>query len=402
MRRRLPALDVMDHRAPHQGGARGQGRDRWDMIGYRDRALVNQIVQRLKERDLHMRLMHVCGTHQDTLVRYGLDRLLGGVGVDIRQGPGCPVCVTTPHEIEEAITLARKGVVVATFGDMFRVPGVTGSLSDMRAEGSDVKIVYGIEDALSIARRRSEEEVVWMAIGFETTAPSTAYVLANEPPPNFSVLCCHRLIPPAMEAILKGGEIRLDGFIDPGHVSVIIGCRPYESLSKRYGIPQVIAGFEPLDVMMAVYMIASQIERGEGIVENEYTRTVTYEGNKKALSLMREVFEPQDVRWRGFPSIPASGLGIRSRYGVWDARKRWEDDLADVEEGEEPPGCRCGDVLRGLVEPEDCGLFGTRCTPLNPVGPCMVSGEGSCNILYRYGRSLRGETARSREDISLS
>jgi len=354
------------------------------MFTYRSEALAQEIVANLKAMERPMRLMHVCGTHQDTLMRYGLQSLLQEVGVEIRAGPGCPVCVTTAREIEEAIALARSGKVIATFGDMFRVPGEQQSLADVKAEGHDVRMVYSITDCLAIAERTAKD-VIFFSIGFETTAPLPASIILNNPPPNFSILSAHRLIPPAMDALLKMGELKIDGFIDPGHVSAIIGAAAYEFISRTYHIPQVIAGFEPLDVLIAVYMLALQLRRGEAKVENEYTRVVKHGGNEKAKRILAAVFEPCDIGWRGFPVIPGSGLTLKEEFAAYDARKRYEDELCALQgEYEEPEGCSCGAILRGILEPCECPLFGTTCTPQHPVGPCMVSREGSCNIVFRY------------------
>jgi len=329
--------------------------------------------------------MHVCGTHQDTLVRFGLDGEFQRVGIDIRQGPGCPVCVTTPTEIEQIIRLARAGICVTAFGDVMRVPGARESLNDAKASGADVRVVFGVDDAVALARKL-QKEVVFMGIGFETTAPTTAAALMAKPPPNFSVMSCHRTVPPALEAIAGMGEIRLQGMIQPGHVSTIIGTKPYEFLSEKHGIPQVVAGFEPLDLLMGVYMLARQIQEGRAKVENEYSRVVHRDGNPSALRIMNEIFEPTDVVWRGFPKIEKSGLAIRRSNERHDARKKHEDLLALAREGEQPEeaGCLCGEILRGIATSRECPLFAIKCTPAKPVGPCMVSREGSCNISYRY------------------
>jgi len=347
--------------------------------------LSKKILDKLRSMELKLTLMHVCGTHQDTLVRFGLDTEFNKAGIDIRQGPGCPVCVTPPGEIEEILTLARAGVTVAAFGDVMKVPGEKGSLNDAKAEGADVRIVFGVDDAIALARR-SKKEVVFMGIGFETTAPTIASALLSDPPANFSVLSCHRTVPPALEAIAKMGEIKLDGMIEPGHVSTIIGTKPYEFLAKEYRLPQVVAGFEPLDLMMGVYMIAKQVRDGRSEVENEYTRVVHPDGNPAALKAMKQAFEPSDVAWRGFPVIEGSGLAIRSKLDEHDARRKFEDALEKVHSMEygEAKGCMCGDMLRGIAASEDCPLFAKKCTPNSPVGPCMVSKEGSCNISYRY------------------
>jgi len=358
------------------------------VFSLRNKHLADDIISQIKKAEVHLKFMHVCGTHQDTLVKHGLDMLLQTCGIEIGQGPGCPVCVTTPKEIEEILVLAKEGKTITTFGDMIRVPGVTSSLQQMKTEGCDIRTVYSIEDALFFAEKHKNKEVVFMAVGFETTAPTTAAVLLRNPPLNFSVFCCHRLIPPALQAILQMGEIKINGFIEPGHVSTIIGVKPYEFISKDYHIPQVIAGFEPIDLLMGAWMLVRQIQQGKAEVENEYIRAVKPQGNKKAQQIIRQVFEPIDVKWRGFPTIPHSGLRLRKKYASYDARKRYEEELKDLAEEEfaEPVGCLCGDVLRGLISSKECPLFGCQCTPGNPVGPCMVSSEGNCNIQYRYSK----------------
>jgi hydrogenase expression/formation protein HypD len=355
------------------------------VLQFRDRETAELILRGIKSLGLRIQIMHVCGTHQDTIVKYGLDPLLKESGVTVKQGPGCPVCVTTQREIEEGIRLAEKGKIVATYGDMMRVPGEKRSLTDVRASGGNIQVVYSIQDALSIAKR-SKESVVFLAVGFETTAPSTAVTLLGDPPANFSILNFHRYVPPALYALLEMGEVKIQGFIEPGHVSTIIGLKPYEPLSVKYNIPQVVAGFEPLDVLMSVYMLAKQIEKGEARVENEYTRVVKYEGNPKAIEALSEVFESYDIPWRGFPVIPGSGMKLRKKFEKFDARRIYEDELKDVSQREfkEPKGCKCSEVLRGLIESSECSLFGRACTPQHPVGPCMVSMEGACNILFKY------------------
>lgn len=354
---------------------------------FRDKRTAEKIVRALKEMCLRITVMHVCGTHQATLVEYGLDALFKECGIEIRQGPGCPVCVTSPKEIEEGIELGRKGMLIATFGDMARAPGMQGSLLDARLDGCDVRIVYSIDDAVKLANVHPDRDVIFMAVGFETTAPSTAAALLSGPPENFSILNCHRYVPPALKALIEMGEIKIQGLIEPGHVSTIIGVKPYEFLSKEYRVPQVIAGFEPLDLLMGVYMLAGQINEGRAEVENEYKRSVRYEGNPKALKMLEEVFEPGDIEWRGFPVIKDSAMVLRRRFEGYDARRRFEDELKDIESRkfEYPEGCRCGEILRGIANPKDCPLFGNTCTPRTPVGPCMVTFEGGCNIEYRYG-----------------
>jgi hydrogenase expression/formation protein HypD len=352
----------------------------------KDKQLAEEVVSQIKKEGMHLRFMHVCGTHQDTLMKSGLDSTLQSCGITIGQGPGCPVCVTTPREIEEILLLARKGKTVATFGDMIRVPGETASLQQLKADGCDVRTVYSIDDAVQLAEKNPSKEVVFMAVGFETTAPTTASALLRGFPQNFSVLSCHRMIPPALHALLEMGEIKIDGFIEPGHVSTIIGLQPYESLSRIYHIPQVVAGFEPLDLLMAAWMLVRQVKAGDARVENEYTRAVKPEGNVKAQQAMNKVFSHADVKWRGFPVLPKSGLLLKKKYEAYDARKKYKEELDEIKEKEypDPVGCLCGEVLRGLISSRDCPLFGRECTPDSPVGPCMVSVEGSCTIEYRY------------------
>ena len=355
------------------------------MFRLRDKKMSRTIIKKLEDLNLKLTLMHVCGTHQDTLIRFGLDSEFKRIGIDIRQGPGCPVCVTPPSEIEEVLALAEAGKTIAVFGDVMKVPGERGCLNDAKAEGADVKIVFGVDDAVNLAKK-SEKEIVFMAIGFETTAPTTASAILGEPPSNFSVLSCHRTVPPALEAIAEMGEIRLNGMIEPGHVSTIIGTKPYEFLSTKYHMPQVVAGFEPLDLMMGVYMLAKQIEDGRAEVENEYSRVVHPDGNPMAIKAINDAFTAADVPWRGFPVIKKSGLLVKKKYERFDARKKFEDLLVPVHEREyrEAQGCRCGEMLRGIATSEECSLFGKKCTPSTPIGPCMVSKEGSCYISYRY------------------
>jgi hydrogenase expression/formation protein HypD len=332
----------------------------------------------------HIKIMHVCGTHEQSIVQYGLRSLLPDT-VEIIAGPGCPVCITPTYDIDTAVFLAKNGVVVTTFGDMYKVPS-TESLSDAKSRGADIRIVYSVSNAVETARKSPGKEVVHFGIGFETTAPTTA-VVVKDAPENFSVLSCHRLIPPALLFLLGLGAIDIQGFIDPGHVSAIIGTRPYEVISEKYRIPQVVAGFEAEDLVKGVLMIVNQLREGRAEVENEYTRVVKEEGNVVAQRIMEEVFEVVDADWRALPRIPGSGYELSRKYEEQNARKKFEDILEEfVYVDSEPKGCRCGEVLRGLVYPEECPLFGKVCTPVNPVGPCMVSREGSCSIKYRYGQ----------------
>lgn len=356
------------------------------MFRLRDRELADKLLGKISAMKLQLTLMHVCGTHQETLVRFGLIDRLAECNMDVRQGPGCPVCVTLPQEVDEILVLARAGKTVTIFGDAMKVPGNTGSLLSAKGEGADVRIVYGVDDAVKIAKKERGKEVVFFAMGFETTAPTTAAALIAMPPDNFSILSTHRVIPPALRAIADSGEVRLHGLIQPGHVSTIIGTRPYAFLSTEYRIPQVVAGFEPIDLLMGVYMLAKQNLEGRSEVENEYSRVVRDEGNPKALEMMERVFDKSDVAWRGFPVIEKSRLEPEEEFAKWNARVRYRSILGavDYSKYEEPPGCKCGELLRGIAVPEDCALFGKKCTPDTPIGPCMVSREGSCNISFRY------------------
>ena len=352
-------------------------------LRYRDEAMAKKILARLREMDLRLRFMHVCGTHQDTLVRFGLERMLSEAGITIGQGPGCPVCVTTTKEVVEAITLARAGVTITVFGDMMAVPTPIGSLADIKAEGADVRVVYSVEDALKLSHE--VDRMVFMAIGFETTSPSTAYALLNDPPKNFSVLSCHRLLPPALRALFAMGEVRIDGLIQPGHVATITGLDVFSEFAGPNGVPQVVTGFEPLDLLMGVYMLAKQVKEGRSEVENEYRRVVRPEGNPKARKMLERAFTPVDRAWRGFPVLPLSALEVSEDLAEHNARLVYENVLkgAPVVK-EDMGGCRCGEVLRGIIRSEECPAFGKGCSPKRPMGPCMVSREGSCNISYRY------------------
>lgn len=352
-------------------------------LRYRDEAMAKKILARLREMDLRLRFMHVCGTHQDTLVRFGLERMLAEAGIIIGQGPGCPVCVTTTKEVVEAITLARAGVTITVFGDMMAVPTPIGSLADIKAEGADVRVVYSVEDALRLSHE--VDRMVFMAIGFETTSPSTAYALLNDPPKNFSVLSCHRLLPPALRALFAMGEVRIDGLIQPGHVATITGLDVFSEFAGPNGVPQVVTGFEPLDLLMGVYMLAKQVKEGRSEVENEYRRVVRPEGNPRARELLERAFTPVDRAWRGFPVLPLSALEVSEDLAEHNARLVYENVLkgAPVVK-EDMGGCRCGEVLRGIIRSEECPAFGKGCSPKRPMGPCMVSREGSCNISYRY------------------
>ncbi|MDR1405216.1 MAG: hydrogenase formation protein HypD [Candidatus Methanoplasma sp.] len=355
------------------------------MFKYRDEGMAKKILSAIKDTGTESRFMHVCGTHQDTIVRFGLEEMLADAGVEICQGPGCPVCVTTSMEIADAITMARNGVTVTAFGDMMRVPTTIGSLFDAKADGADVRIVYSIEDAVKMASDQTAP-LVFVSVGFETTAPSTCVPLKKGGlPKNFSIYSCHRICPPILEAIFEMGETKMNGMIMPGHVAVITGMEPFRKFSEKYRMPQAVAGFEPLDILMASYMLAKQIEEGRSEAENEYTRLVRENGNPTARKLMEDTFIPTDREWRGFPVIPKSALVLKSEFAEHDATVVHGDILAMTPEVEsEAQGCKCGEVLRGLIKSDECPMFGTACKPMCPKGPCMVSEEGNCSIAYRF------------------
>lgn len=349
-------------------------------------ALAAEIADLVAARGRSVTLMEVCGTHTVSLFRTGARSLLPR-SLRLLSGPGCPVCVTSQGYLDAACTLARRPeVILATYGDMLRVPGSEGSLERLRGEGARVAVVYSARDALRLARERPAAEVVFLAVGFETTAPATAAVLlaaAAEGCENFSILAGHKLVIPAMSALLEGGEVPVDGFLCPGHVSVVIGADAFRPIAERYGKPCAVAGFELEGMLSAIRALLAQLAAGEARVDNAYGAAVSAAGNPLAWEMVGKVFEPADDAWRAMGTIPASGLALRAPYRRFDARERFGVAFGpDVQ----PPGCLCGEVIQGKVSPPDCALFGTGCTPLAPVGPCMVSSEGSCAAWYRYGR----------------
>jgi len=352
-------------------------------LKFRDPRLAKRLtskIARLASKKETIKICHVCGTHEWTITHYGLRELLPE-NVEVIAGPGCPVCIVPASEIDEAVELALRGITVICFGDVFRVPGSSKSLLDAKAEGADVKVVYSVSDAVKLASNESERDFVFFAVGFETTAPSTAVEILREAPKNLSFLISHRLIPPAMKLLVEMEELSLNGFIAPGHVSTIIGLKPYEIFPKKYGMPTVIAGFEPLDVLFAVYMILKQLVEGEARLENEYTRAVRWEGNMKAQRIMHKVFNIVDGQWRGLGSIESSKFILREEYSMFDAHLKYH---LKIEKGVDlRPGCRCHLVIIGKIKPTECPLFMKACTPRNPVGACMVSSEGTCRIWAR-------------------
>jgi len=329
-------------------------------------------------------LMEVCGTHTMAIHRHGIRALLPE-NVRLISGPGCPVCVTSQGQVDQIVELAaRPEVTIATFGDMVRVPGSHSSLERERAGGADVRVVYSPLDAVAIAEAEPSRQVVFIGIGFETTAPAVAAAVVEARKRrlgNFTLVAAGKLIPPALEALLSSGDLNLDGLICPGHVSVIIGSRAYEVLAEKHRLPCVVAGFEPAEVLEAVVALVRQAAEGRAEVENRYSTWVRPEGNRRALAMMEKVFRPGPAKWRGLGTIEGSGLVLRPEWEEFDAAARFGLEERDVPE---PEGCRCGDVLRGLVSPGDCPLFADRCTPEEPVGPCMVSSEGTCAAAYRY------------------
>jgi len=345
------------------------------------KALVESI-NRKSTRDV--RLMEFCGSHTAAIFKYGIRQLVPPT-VEMLSGPGCPVCVTDNADIDRAIAMARlPGIIMCTFGDMLKVPGTCGSLQQAHAEGSDVRVVYSTIDALEIARANPEREIIFLGVGFETTAPTiAASVLQAEKEgiDNYNVLSLAKLCPPVMKALLDAGEVELDGIICPGHVSAIIGSRPYEFIPRDYGIACVVSGFEALDILQAIDMLISQIEEGKPRVEIAYRRGVGREGNVKALEIMEQVFDVSPARWRGVGEVAGSGLKLCNKYRQFDAELNFP---VEITASREPEGCLCGQVLRGTSKPTDCSLFRRACTPEQPVGPCMVSYEGACSTYYLY------------------
>ena len=348
-------------------------------------ARTSDEIRRLADPGRHYRLMEVCGGHTHAIYRFGLKDVLPA-NIELIHGPGCPVCVLPMGRIDDGLGLARQPEVMFTaFGDMMRVPGAHGSPLEHKAKGLDVRIVYSPTDALKLARANPDRHVLFFAIGFETTAPSTALILMRakaEGITNFSVFCNHVTIIPAIRAILDSPDMRLDGFIGPGHVSTVIGCRPYEWIARDEGKPIVVSGFEPLDLLQSIVMLLRQMKDGRSEVENQYKRVVPWEGNRAALAAMAEVFELRPYfEWRGLGFISQSALKLRDAYAQWDAERRFS--VAGVRVTD-PKAAQCGEVLKGVLKPAQCKLFGKECTPEHPVGALMVSSEGSCAAYYNY------------------
>ena len=362
---------------------------------FRDPKLIRQAaaeIRRLVEPGRHYRMMEVCGGHTHAIYRFALKDVLPE-SIELVHGPGCPVCVLPMGRVDDGLSLAEEhGVILTAFGDMMRVPGRKGSPLEYKARGADVRMVYSPLDALKLAREHPDREVVFFAIGFETTAPSTALTLQRARQlgvRNFSVFCNHVTIIPAIRAILDSPDMRVEAFIGPGHVSTVIGCRPYEFVARDYGKPLVVSGFEPLDVLQSIVMILRQLKEGRSEVENQYARVVPWGGNLPALRAMAEVFELRPYfEWRGLGFISQSALRIRDAYAEWDAEQRFRMPGVRVTD---PKAAQCGEVLKGVLKPHQCKLFGKECTPEHPVGALMVSSEGACAAYYNY--ALRKTTA---------
>ena len=352
---------------------------------YRDPEISKKIIERIKAASQkQISFMEVCGTHTMSIFKSGIRGLLPA-SVSLLSGPGCPVCVTSQNEIDAFIALSRfDDVIITTFGDLIKVPGTDSSLQMERAEGRDIRVVYSTFDALEVARKNPNKKVAFLGVGFETTAPTiaasilTAIELRLD---NYFVFCAHKVLPPALDILMKVKGTKIDGFILPGHVSVIIGIKAYLPFFEQYQIPCVIAGFEPVDILQAILMLVEQIETGGPELVNGYKRAVTFDGNQKAQKIMEDVFETIDANWRGIGTIPKSGLTIREEFEAYDARKVFEIEITD---SMDPKGCACGEILTGLKIPSECPLYKKTCTPMDPVGPCMVSNEGTCAAYYRF------------------
>lgn len=352
---------------------------------YRDPKLAKQLIDTIRHTSRRpVRIMEVCGTHTVSIFRAGIRTVLPET-IALLSGPGCPVCVTDQRDIDAFIALSRiEDVIVATFGDLMRVPGTESSLLNERSEGRDVRMVYSTMDALALARQHPDKNVVFLGVGFETTAPTVAAAIttaARSGMTNFSVYSAHKVVPPALCALMDTPGVRIDGFLLPGHVSVIIGTEAYRPFVDRYRIPCAVAGFEPVDILQGVARLVALIETGEVALENAYARAVGAGGNARAREVLDSVFEPADAPWRGIGTISGSGLRIREAFSGFDATRRF--DLV-LPESVDPKGCACGEILTGIKTPPECPLYRKHCTPINPVGPCMVSSEGTCAAYYRY------------------
>ncbi len=376
---------------PEFGGATGTTGGTDDELQFRDPEKAEALADKLEEigdslEDPPATIMHVCGSHEQSIAKYGLRSLLPDT-INLIMGPGCPVCVTNMPEVDEAVALAEDGVTIATYGDMLKVSGSAKSLDDARSEGADVRVIYGAQDAVELAEEL-DDEVVFFATGFETTAAPTASAIKNDPPENFSVLSAHKYIPPAMEIVAEMPDTEIDGYLAAGNAAIITGAGIFEGLVDRHGLPVVVGGFEPLDVLAGLVKLAELIRDDEETVENAYPRCVTQEGNTVAKSQLWDVFEAVGGEWRGIAHIPNANLVLRDEYADVDAREQFDVDTTYLREQSGSgllQDCLCGDIMAGTADPTDCALFGEECTPEDPVGACMVSSEGTCKIWHEYG-----------------
>jgi hydrogenase expression/formation protein HypD len=355
---------------------------------YRQSGIARRLADEIgRMTDKPLKLMEVCGGHTHSIFKYGIEDLLPP-NIEMIHGPGCPVCVIPLGRVDDSISIAlTPDLIFTTFGDMMRVPGSKTNLFDAKADGADVRMVYSPLDALKIAKKNPDRQVVFLALGFETTAPSTAMTLlqaARQRVENFTVFCNHIMIVPALKAMLDSPDLKLHGFVGPGHVSTVIGTRCYEFVPAEYGQPVVVSGFEPLDILQSIYMIVKQIVEGRAEVENQYSRVVPRDGNPKALEAIFSVFEPRDYfEWRGLGSIARSGMKLRPEFAAFDAELKFSVPGLRIAD---PKACQCGEILKGVKKPWECKVFGTACTPETPIGSCMVSSEGACAAYYNFGR----------------
>ncbi|WP_022664922.1 hydrogenase formation protein HypD [Desulfospira joergensenii] len=352
---------------------------------FRDSKIAGKLIRAIQsECTRKLRLMEVCGTHTMSIFRHGIRSVLP-TEITLLSGPGCPVCVTAQKDIDAFVEFSRlDNLIVTTFGDLMKVPGSGSTLAREKAAGADVRIVYSTFDAVNIAKDNPDKEVVFCAVGFETTIPTIAagiLMARAQGIENFSIYSANKLTPPALAALMETPGVEIDGFILPGHVSVITGTRAYTPVFEKYDIPSVITGFEPVDILRAVHMLVRQNESGVHALENAYPRAVAHEGNVKAREVMDQVFELCDASWRGIGEIPGSGMGLKPEFREFNAAEKFGMDLEEVPE---PKGCACGQILMGLKTPEACSLYKKKCTPMTPVGPCMVSSEGACAAFYKY------------------
>jgi hydrogenase expression/formation protein HypD len=351
---------------------------------YRDKNLVNRLIKAIARESVQkLRIMEVCGGHTLAIRKFGIQHMLPE-NIELLSGPGCPVCVTDRVSIDKAVKLAGiPGTIITTYGDLIRVPGSDSSLNQEKASGSDIRIVYSTLEALQIAKENPQKQVVFLGIGFETTTPSSAVALweaSRQNIRNFYLFSMHKVMPPAMAALIEQG-VRINGYIGPGHVTAVAGADMYQSLVDQYRISVVVSGFEPVDLLQSIYLLVKMLEEGRFGTEIQYKRAVTHQGNIKAQEMVARFFEPATDSWRGLGSIPGSGMKIRDEFRSFDANVHFDLEVDPVPE---PKGCICGEVLRGLKRPDQCGLFARVCTPSNPIGACMVSGEGACQAYFQY------------------